>query len=202
MIPGLFKIAPHLQNDRKSSLNVANQLTIFRIVLVPVFIGSLHYFSDKQPYFYWISVTTFFLACLTDALDGYIARRYKQKTELGSYIDPLADKLLLDAGFLSLSFMTHLPDAMQIPAWVTISVITRDVIIVIGSAIVFMSTNRLKAEPLFVGKLTTVLQMMTLLVALLAAPLAAQYLFYAFTALFTVISGIHYVRMGGKLLNK
>ena len=112
----------------------------------------------------------FLLACLTDAVDGYVARKMGQKTVLGSYIDPIADKLLLLTGFLSLSFMGHLPPSMKIPAWVTISVVARDILIFIGSAMIFVIQGSLKAEPIFVGKITTVFQMSTLWVALIAAP--------------------------------
>lgn len=187
---------------KKSGMNLANQLTILRILFVPVFVGALYYFSQDRPVFYWVSLVVFFLACLTDALDGYIARQFNQKNELGSYMDPIADKLLLVSGFLSLSFMTHLPESIRIPAWVTISVITRDVMIIIGAAIVFISTNQLKAEPLFVSKMTTVLQMLTLMAALIEFPDYLRFALYSLTVLFTVISGIHYVRMGTKLLEK
>ena len=183
-------------------MNLVNRLTILRIVMVPVFIGCLYYYSSERIYFYWIAVAVFLLACLTDAADGYIARKYNQKTELGGYIDPIADKILLTAGFLTLSFMAHLPEAMRIPAWVTISVITRDVIIVIGAVIVFISTGHLKPDPLWVGKVTTVFQMLTLLLSLLDASHALRYIFYVATVFLTVFSGVRYVRIGGELLNK
>ncbi len=119
---------------------------------------------------------------------------------LGSYIDPIADKLLLLSGFLSLSFMAHLPEGMRIPAWVTVSVITRDAIILIGSMVIFITTGKLKAEPLPVGKVTTVLQMSALLASLAIAPAGFRLMLYGSVVLFTVISGIRYLQMGGKML--
>ncbi len=181
-------------------MNLANNLTVFRILLVPIFAGSLFYYSPERGLLYGIGLGIFLLACLTDAVDGYVARKMGQKTILGSYIDPIADKLLLLTGFLSLSFMGHLPPSMKIPAWVTISVVARDILIFIGSVMIFVIQGSLKAEPNFVGKITTVFQMSTLWVALIAAPKFLQNAFFVSTVILTVISGILYIRMGGRLL--
>src|SRR5262249_52154705 len=121
-------------------MNLANNLTILRILLVPVFILSLIYYSPENSFCLSLSAGAFFVACLTDALDGYIARRLNQKTTLGSYIDPIADKLLLLSGFVSLTFMPNLPSSMRIPAWVTLTVITRDLLIILGSVLIFLTT--------------------------------------------------------------
>ncbi|PIU40120.1 MAG: CDP-diacylglycerol--glycerol-3-phosphate 3-phosphatidyltransferase [Candidatus Omnitrophica bacterium CG07_land_8_20_14_0_80_50_8] len=182
-------------------MNPANRLTVLRIVLVPVFIASLLYYSPDKSYFYFISLTAFLLACLTDALDGYLARKLNQNTVLGSYLDPIADKLLLISGFLSLSFMGHLPPAMRIPAWLTILVIARDGLILIGSIMIFLITGRLKASPLFIGKITTVLQMGTLFLSLVSAPQPLRTGIFIMTGLMTLISGIYYTRMGGGMLH-
>ncbi|OIO39546.1 MAG: hypothetical protein AUJ72_00695, partial [Candidatus Omnitrophica bacterium CG1_02_46_14] len=147
-------------------------------MLVPIFIVSLVYYSPERNYFYLFGLMAFLLACLTDGLDGYIARKYRQKTVLGSYIDPIADKLLLVSGFLSLSFMSHLPDSMKIPAWLTILAIARDGIILIGSLMIFLTTGRLKVEPLIIGKITTVLQMTALLLALLSTPPPVKFMVF------------------------
>ncbi len=181
-------------------MNIANNLSILRILLVPVFVASLLYWAPDKSYLHLISLGVFMLACVTDGVDGYIARKLNQKTVLGSYLDPIADKLLLLSGFISLSFMPHLPEAMRIPAWVTIAVISRDVIIVLGSTMIFMTTGTLKAEPLWIGKATTVVQMGTLLVALLgvSAPISSSLFFMTF--ILTVFSGVLYIRVGEKLL--
>ena len=181
-------------------MNPANRLTVLRILLVPVFIAALLYYSPERHYFYLVSLVAFLLACLTDALDGYLARKYDQKTVLGSYIDPIADKLLLVSGFLCLSFMSHLPDSMRIPAWFTILVIARDGIILIGSIMIFATTGHLKAQPLYIGKITTVLQMAALFLSLVSSPDQIKIMILVITGILTLASGIQYIRMGGKML--
>ncbi len=180
-------------------MNIANHLSVLRILLVPVFISSLLYYSPDRAYFHQVSIFIFILACMTDGVDGYLARKLDLKTALGSYLDPIADKLLLLSGFLSLSFMSHLPAAMRIPAWVTIPVITRDAVILIGSFIIFLTTGNLKAEPLFIGKLTTVFQMICLFLALWPAPALLQLIFFIGVVMLTLISGIQYIKIGGRL---
>lgn len=181
-------------------MNLANNLSLLRILLVPGFITALLYYSPERSYLKYLALTVFLLACATDALDGWIARKLGEVTQLGSYIDPIADKLLLLSGFVSLTFMTNLPPAMGIPAWVTIPIITRDALILIGSTIIFITTGALKAEPLFIGKATTVLQMVTLFAALAEVDFRAQTALHAVTFFFTVLSGARYVRMGGRMV--
>lgn len=181
-------------------MNLANNLTILRIFLTPAFIITLFYYTPSEPWFKTLAISIFSLACVTDALDGYIARRFNQQTLLGSYIDPIADKLLLVSGFIALSFMTSLPSSMRVPIWLTISVITRDVVIVVGSLVIFIATGSLKARPSKTGKLTTVLQMTSLVLALLGAEMTISKPVFIFTAILTLISGIQYVRMGGRLM--
>ena len=181
-------------------MNIANQLSVLRMILVPVFVGSLFYYSPEQRFCYPLILAAFLLACLTDGVDGYLARKLNEKTLLGSYIDPIADKLLLLSGFLSLSFMGHLPVWMHIPAWLTITVIARDAIILIGSVMVFLTTGKLTAQPLFIGKLTTVMQMMSLFIALTPSPSAFKLLLFSATLLITLLSGFRYIKMGERLI--
>jgi cardiolipin synthase len=188
--------------DRAAQVNLANNLTVFRILLVPAFFMSLLYYSGESSVYRTVSLFVFLLACVTDGLDGYLARRFDQRTQLGSYIDPLADKILLLSGFISLTFMNHLPEAMRIPAWVTVSVLTRDTIILIGSAVIFLMTGALKAEPLFIGKVTTFFQMTTLFCSLAMAPESLRLVLFGVTVLLTVISGVHYVHIGGRMIQK
>ncbi len=181
-------------------MNLANRITIFRILLTPLFLGSLIYFSPERSYLQTLSIVVFILACITDGIDGYLARKLNQKTVLGSYIDPLADKLLLLSGFLALSFMTHLPASMHIPAWTTIVVITRDVVILIGSIVIFLTTGGLKPQPLWIGKATTVSQMSTLFASLVSTPPLFQRSLCVITVVLTVASGLAYIRIGGRLM--
>ncbi|MGH7197340.1 MAG: CDP-alcohol phosphatidyltransferase family protein [Candidatus Omnitrophota bacterium] len=181
-------------------MNLATQITVLRILLTPLFVSLLLYYGPGREKLYPLSFIVFAVACLSDGVDGYLARRLDQKTALGSYLDPVADKLLLLSGFLSLSFMSHLPDAIRIPAWVTISVVTRDIIILIGSAMIFLTTGKLTAEPLFIGKVTTFCQMATLFIVLAASPEAVRIVFFMATVALTTASGIGYLRMGGRIL--
>ena len=181
-------------------MNVANHLSVLRVLLAPAFVMCLVYATPDRFYLHDVALAIFVGACLTDALDGFLARRLHQQTVFGSYIDPIANKLLLTSGFLALSFIGHLPEAMRIPAWVTIPVIARDTLILLGSAMIFVMTGRLKAEPLLVSKATTLVQMLTLVAALAAAPVGLRYFSYAATVLLTVVSGAEYLRLGGKLL--
>jgi cardiolipin synthase (CMP-forming) len=183
-------------------MNLANRLTMLRIFLVPVFIASLLYFTPERHYLYTVAVLVYLLACVTDGLDGYLARRMNEHTQLGSYIDPIADKLLLLSGYLSLSLMPHIPADMHVPAWVTLTVISRDVVILLGSVIIFIATGKLKAKPLFVGKVTTVVQMGTLLASLLALPWNIREVLFVLTVIFTLWTAMLYIRMGGQMFQE
>jgi len=91
---------------------------------------------------------------------------------------------------------------MHVPAWVTIPIISRDVVILLGALFVFMSTGSLKAKPLFISKLTTVVQMSTLLLSLLAAPFMVREVFYFLVVALTLWSGSRYIRMGGQMFQE
>ena len=183
-------------------MNLANRITVSRIALVPVFVVSMLYYSAERPFLHLAALVVFVAACLTDALDGFFARKRSEITELGSYIDPIADKLLLLSGFLSLSLIHGLPEAMHMPAWVTISVISRDVVIVIGSVLIFFTKGALKPKPIFLSKVTTVVQMAALFGALVSAPETLRLALNGLTVFFTVWSGALYVHMGGRMLQE
>ena len=180
-------------------MNLANQWTLSRILLVPVFIASLLYFSPERSYFHTVAVFVYLLACITDALDGYLARKMNQETALGNTIDPIADKLLLLSGYLSLSLMPNIPESMRVPAWVTLVVISRDVVILAGCLIIFVITGALKVKPLFIGKVTTVVQMGALFASLLGLPWSLKSWLYFLAAGFTLLSGLFYIRAGGQM---
>ena len=181
-------------------MNLANHLSMLRIVSVPLFVSCLFYYTDDKEYLHLIAFGIFVFACLTDAADGYVARKTNQVTALGSTLDPIADKVLLLSAYGCLSFIPNIPQFMRIPAWVTIAVFSRDVLILIGSVMIFMLTGSLKVHPLRTGKATTFFQMATIAAALLGWPRPVlNVLFYAVLVL-TVISGIFYIRQGGRQL--
>lgn len=162
------------------------------MALIPLF-ASLVYYGNTH----W-ALTVFVIAGFSDGVDGFIARRYKQESELGTIIDPIADKLLMTTAFVVLS----LPGVMEptrflpIPFWVTAAVIGRDVLIVtIAVAIVTMTGFR-GFKPSFLGKLSTFVQVAAVTLVLISA--VTHYSFYLPTVYFivvllAVVSGIHYI---------
>ena len=175
------------------AMNVPNLLTFLRILLVPVFVGLIVYGYPR-----W-ALIVFLLAGLTDALDGMIARVLNQRTTLGGYLDPLADKLLLVTSFVALSAVG------SIPIWVTIIVVSRDVIISIGTLVVHLLRERVNIVPSLAGKATTVAQLLYVLAVLVGmiAPVSSTVfaLGLAVMLVLTMVSGLHYVLRGIRLLS-
>ena len=171
----------------------ANQLTILRIVFVPVFIILLVYHELG-----W-ALGTFVLAGLTDVLDGIIARRFGQKTSIGAVLDPIADKLLMSASILILS-LPQMEFHNTIPRWLMIVIISRDVFILLVSLIVVLMVGWRVFTPSPYGKISTFMQVITVLAVLftnwqgLIVP-ELNILFYM-TGLMTAFSGIHYLVRG------
>lgn len=189
------------QTDRAcQELNWPNRITILRVILTIFFVVALLYFTPERAELYYWALGFFFSACISDGLDGFLARRLKQTTEFGAILDPVADKLLLISGFLSLSLMEHLPEAMRVPAWVTLPILARDLVLLIGAVIIFMLTGSLKIRPIYIGKVTTVLQMLTLAASLLMAPATLRIILYVVAVLMTAISASLYVSRGGRIM--
>ena len=189
-------------------MTLANKITICRILLIPVFIWlTLDYIRDSQrgegrEGQRWLACAVFALASVSDAVDGYIARRYKQKTELGTYLDPLADKMLLVSALvlLSVRFKEKSPFDL-LPLWFPVLVISRDLIILGGIVLIHMITGHVKARPRLVGKAATVFQMITLgWILLQVHSPSVKWPLYA-AGLCTFISGICYILDGVKQLN-
>ena len=136
-------------------MGLANWLTLLRIVLIPVFVLLLVY---RRP---GVALVVFSLAALTDMLDGYVARRRGSQSRLGAFLDPTADKLLLTASFVTLTQLRILP------AWITIVVISRDVILVVGALLIHMLGGRIHPRPTWAGKAATFFQILTVLTGML-----------------------------------
>jgi cardiolipin synthase len=172
------------------SLNLPNTLTIARIVLIPLFVTSIIYRR------YDIALYLFAVAALTDTFDGLIARLRNQKTALGKFLDPLADKFLLVTSFILFS-VYHL-----IPKWLTIVIISRDVIIVTGWIVIYIVAHTSKVDTTIFGKTAIALQLLLLWYVLLvlnfpAIPDIRDLLIWV-TAILTIISGLHYIYRGLK----
>jgi cardiolipin synthase len=174
-------------------MNLPNLITIVRILLIPAFINLLVYGHS-----HW-ALGVFAFAALTDSLDGLIARISGQRTELGAYLDPMADKLLLTAAFVTLSFLSI------IPVWSTIVVVSRDLILILGTLILHMTGGHPDITPSWLGKSTTVIQLFYVLFALLFMVLqkqvAALFPLLIFVILLTIVSGLHYIYRGIRSLN-
>lgn len=182
-----------IEQHRTAVLTTANQLTILRIVFVPVFIILLAYHEVGWAF------STFVAAGVTDVLDGIIARRFRQKTSIGSVLDPLADKLLMVSSILLLS-LPQMEFMTVIPRWLAILIIFRDVFMLLVSTIVVLMTGWRTFKPSSYGKASTVLQVLTVLAVLyvdwrhIVVP-ELNILFYM-TGLMTTISGLHYLVRG------
>jgi cardiolipin synthase (CMP-forming) len=174
-------------------MNIPNSLTVLRIILIPCYIGLLIY--EK----FDLALIVLLVAGLTDALDGAIARMKNQYTRLGAVLDPLADKLLLTSGFITLS-MIHL-----IPSWVTILVVSRDVILMLGTAVAHFTDSRVDITPTFLGKGTTFLQLAYVVMVIFLTSRRIDLtvmlpLLFGMVA-FTLLSGFHYLYRGFRHTN-
>ena len=169
-------------------MNIPNSLTILRILLIPCYVGLLVYGKFDQ------ALIVLLVAGLTDALDGAIARMKNQYTRLGAVLDPLADKMLLISGFITLS-MIHL-----VPSWVTILVVSRDVILMLGTAVAHFTDSRVDITPTFLGKGTTFLQLsyvvMVIFLTSRRIDLAVMLPLLFGMVAFTLLSGLHYLYRG------
>ncbi|PIQ87285.1 MAG: CDP-diacylglycerol--glycerol-3-phosphate 3-phosphatidyltransferase [Candidatus Omnitrophica bacterium CG11_big_fil_rev_8_21_14_0_20_45_26] len=178
-------------------MSLPNYITILRILLVPVVYLLITYYTPAQEHYRWWALYVFAFASLTDAIDGFICRRWNLRTTLGTILDPLADKLLLISTFIAIS-NSLLP--LKPPSWVVIIIIFRDLFIVSGLLTIVLTTNKLIVKPNWLGKLTTFGQMLTVLLILLNSTLAPP--IWWLTAWLTVASGIVYILRELKQLNR
>src|SRR6185295_14081195 len=186
-------------------ITVPNVLTIFRMVLIPIFVSLVFYQK-----FLW-ALAVFITAGLSDGLDGLLARRFDQQSQLGTILDPIADKLMLVTAFIVLSmrsvFHTPLPKHLPIPFWVTVAVISRDVFIIVGAAAINIMTGFRGFRPSWLGKLNTTVQIGGI-AAIMCAPsiprLTGYYLPTVYVAVFAlaIFSGLHYIFFASKLMNE
>ena len=183
-------------------MTTANQVTIARILLVPFFIMAVIYYVQTGIEAYrWLAISCFALAAISDALDGFIARHFNQWSELGTVLDPLADKLLLVSGIVLLSFDNHgrLP---SVPIWLAVIVLSRDVFLLIGYAVIHFLAGGMKVKPHLLGKIATVLQMATVLWPLFKWNERGLYWVCVSAAAFTVGSALIYLFVWMRLIAK
>jgi len=180
-------------------MNFANKITIFRILSVHFFITSLVYYTPEKDYLRLVALAIFILAIASDAIDGYFARAYNQKTQAGAILDPLADKILLITAFIFLYMVSKQYFDIKLPLWVVLIVISRDIILLLGGGIVILANQENKISATWWGKTSTFFQMMTILFLLLKSNLS--YYLWNIAVIFTIVSGIDYLRKGIVMFN-
>ena len=173
-------------------MTIPNLLTILRVLLTPVLVIFL--LQDRLI----AALVVFIVAGITDGLDGLIARLYRQKSRLGAFLDPLADKLLLATTYVLLAVKN------LVPSWLTVIVLSRDVLILLGIFVLFMQDLPFEIRPTIASKLTTCSQILTAVVTMASAiatphPLLKSSLFQI-TAGFTIISWAQYMVKGIRLM--
>jgi CDP-diacylglycerol--glycerol-3-phosphate 3-phosphatidyltransferase len=182
-------------------MTTANKVTIVRILLIPFFVVQiLYYFRNGRESHRALGMVAFAVAAILDGVDGYIARRYNQKSELGAILDPLADKLLLVSGIVLLSHSTQ-SYLKVIPLWFTATVLSRDALLAIGLVVVQMTCGKVIVRPRLLGKVATVLQMITVIWTLLKWDSAWLSYWTSAAAICTAISGFLYLLDGMRQLS-
>jgi CDP-diacylglycerol--glycerol-3-phosphate 3-phosphatidyltransferase len=196
-------------------MTTANQITIGRILMIPVFVLMALYYGRSvahgapEEWMRYTAIAIFVIAAASDGIDGYIARRYQQMSKLGVILDPIADKGLLLAGIITLSLSNW---QYEFPLWFPVLVITRDVVIVTGVLAVHLMHGEVHVRPSWMGKTATVTQMIAIGCAMLfsgaewKARIAGREVAFLdmpvfIAGFFTLISGLGYVREGIRQLH-
>ena len=171
---------------------IPNLLTFMRMILIPVFASLLYYGYSKS------ALAVFVVAGVSDGIDGFLARRFNQQSELGTIIDPIADKMLMTVAFIILT----LPNVMQpvrhlpVPFWVTAAVIGRDLLIITIAAAINIMTGFRGFRPSWLGKLSTLVQVIAVTLILLAAVTGYSIFLptvYTIVVFLAFLSGVHYI---------
>lgn len=167
------------------SMNLPNKLTLFRVILIPVFIVVLMSGLIVQPLNRYIAVAIFCIASFTDYLDGHIARKYNLVTNFGKFMDPLADKLLVSAALICMI------EIGMLPAWIVIIIISREFIIT-GFRLIAAESGLVIAASWW-GKIKTVTQMLMIIIVSLGVSDVIGKILIILATLFTIISGVDYI---------
>ena len=190
-------------------MTTANKITIVRILMIPVFVTLAIYYGasiqrgEPLEWQRFAAITVFLLAAVSDGLDGYVARRYNQHSKLGVILDPIADKGLLLSGVITLSISNWSesgPDYGKFPAWFPVLVITRDAVILVGSAVLHLLNGKVHVRPSWTGKVATVCQMCAIAWVMLQLRFLPLPFVVIVAGFFTVVSGVIYVMDGVRQL--
>jgi len=172
---GIWDLLGRVRRTDGFRLSWPTRITIMRILLIAPFVGCM--LNTRDPQFSevtqrclrYTAIGLFFLMAISDAVDGYLARRNQQITKLGTFLDPLADKLLITcASLLLVSEQGHV-EGWQLPTMVVVLIIGKDVLITLGFLIVYLITSQIHIVPVRAGKLATALQL-SMVIAVLVAP--------------------------------
>jgi cardiolipin synthase len=192
-------------------MTTANKITFVRIAMIPLFVMMAIYYGQSvqrgEPLEWqrFTAIGIFLVAAISDGLDGYVARRYNQRSTLGVVLDPIADKGLLLSGIITLSISNWSevdPEYGRFPAWFPVLVITRDAVILVGTAVLafLVGVDRVKVKPNWTGKVATVLQMAAIAWVMLQITILPLIYIVVAAGLFTLLSGIIYVMDGVRQL--
>jgi len=168
-------------------LNLPNLLTMFRLFLVPCFFAALYYHFLGYPHLLWVARGIVILIVISDALDGYLARKWHKITELGKFLDPLADKLFVTCSYILLTAFD------QVPAWLTIAVVAKDLLVSFGWCALALLYQRYEIKPSIWGKLATGFQFTTICVIIFFPNLKlVLWVLMILTAGFTITALLNY----------
>jgi len=190
-------------------MTTANKITVVRILMIPLFVMLAIYYGqsvqrgEPLPWERFAAIFVFLLAAVSDGLDGYVARRYNQRSSLGVILDPIADKGLLLSGIITLSISNWSevePDYGRFPIWFPVLVISRDAILFVGTGILYLLNGKVHVKPNWTGKVATVLQMVAIGWVMLQLRLFPLIYVVIAAGFFTLVSGIIYVADGVRQL--
>ncbi|PYL85224.1 MAG: CDP-diacylglycerol--glycerol-3-phosphate 3-phosphatidyltransferase [Verrucomicrobia bacterium] len=190
-------------------MTTANKITVVRILMIPAFVTMAIYYGQSiqrgEP-LEWqrlVAIVIFLLAAVSDGLDGYVARRYNQRSSLGVILDPIADKGLLLSGIITLSISNWSeidPEYGRFPAWFPVLVITRDAVILVGAVVLHLLNGKVLVKPNWTGKVATVCQMCAIGWVMLQLRFLPLLFVVIVAGIFTLISGVVYVMDGVRQL--
>lgn len=190
-------------------MTLANKITVARILMIPAFVTMAIYYGESiqrgvpLEWERFTAIAIFLIASLSDGLDGYVARRYNQRSSLGVILDPIADKGLLLSGIITLSISNWSnvdPDYGRFPAWFPVLVISRDAVILVGAMVLYLLNGKVQIKPNWTGKVATVLQMAAIGWVMLQLQFLSLIYVVIAAGIFTLVSGIVYVSEGVRQL--
>jgi cardiolipin synthase len=190
-------------------MTTANKITIVRILMIPAFVAMAIYYGesikrgDPLEWQRFAGIIMFILAAVSDVLDGDVARGDNQRSKLGVYLDPIADKGLLLSGIITLSISNWSqsdPEYGSFPVWFPVLVISRDAVILVGTMILYLLNGKVHVKPNWTGKIATVLQMIAIGWVMLQLRFIPLLYVVVAAGVFTLISGIVYVTDGVRQL--